>query len=367
MKKTTLLVFSLALAVFTVACSKDETASGKVTGVNVAVGEDNPAFGKLVVLNEGNFGSNGASLDYFSYSEGNWYRNVYSALNPSVTLGLGDTGNDLAEYGGELWAVMNGSSLIEIMDASTLRHKAAIRLMTPRNVCFDGGYAYVSSYNGNSNERGKVYKIDISRRELVDSTYVGPHPEGIAVKGGKVYTVCGYTYNPDFTMLNDLYVLDSRTLASVKKVSTGYNPSKLALIGSRLYVVTSDGLRVLDTAADSEISVSGVSGLYVDNLASDGERIYAYSSDWSGARNHVLYVIDTVTGKSASHAFGDYEALEGISVPYGIAANPATGDIYIADAIDYNLSPGSLYCMDSALAFKWKATTGIFPGHICIY
>ncbi|MCQ2148058.1 MAG: YncE family protein, partial [Bacteroidales bacterium] len=52
-----------------------------------------------------------------------------------------------------------------------------------------------------------------------------------------------------------------------------------------------------------------------------------------------------------------------IDVPYGLAVNPITGEIYVTDAGDY-VTPGTLYCFDGSGKLKWSVTTGDIPAHI---
>src|ERR1700749_3321225 len=57
----------------------------------------------LYVLNEGNMNSNKASLDYLDYTAGQYHKNIYNQLNPEITKGLGDVGNDIGIYGSKVY------------------------------------------------------------------------------------------------------------------------------------------------------------------------------------------------------------------------------------------------------------------------
>ena len=48
----------------------------------------------MYVLNEGNMGSNKATLDYFDETTGVYHKNIYAERNPNVVKELGDVGND---------------------------------------------------------------------------------------------------------------------------------------------------------------------------------------------------------------------------------------------------------------------------------
>ena len=50
------------------------------------------------LLNEGNMGSNKATLDYYDFASGIYTRNIYAYTNPDVAQSLGDVGNDLQHF-----------------------------------------------------------------------------------------------------------------------------------------------------------------------------------------------------------------------------------------------------------------------------
>ena len=100
------------------------------------------------LLNEGNMGSNKCTLDYYDYTSGVYSRNIYGSANPSVPKELGDVGNDLAIYGSRLYAVVNCSNKVEVMDAATCVRIGQIDIPNCRYIKFHGGYAYVTSYAG---------------------------------------------------------------------------------------------------------------------------------------------------------------------------------------------------------------------------
>ena len=133
------------------------------------------------LLNEGNMGSNKCTLDFYDATTGIYTRNIYAEVNPSVVKELGDVGNDLQVYDGKLWAVVNCSHFVEVMDAGTAEHITQISIPNCRYICFDGEYAYVSSYAGpvqiDPNARlGYVAKIDIKSLQVVDTCTVGYQP-----------------------------------------------------------------------------------------------------------------------------------------------------------------------------------------------
>jgi hypothetical protein len=102
----------------------------------------------IYLLNEGNLNMNKASLDYVDYTTGLYRKNVYNQVNPEVTKGLGDVGNDIAIYGAKLYVVVNNSNKVEVLNAKTGKRITQIDLLNCRYITFNKNKAYVSAYLG---------------------------------------------------------------------------------------------------------------------------------------------------------------------------------------------------------------------------
>ena len=170
------------MAVLFAACRTDEVLVD-MEKIHVAEPEYTDVEG-FYLLNEGNMGSNKSTLDYFDYGEGTYYKNIYSERNPSVVKELGDVGNDLLIYGSKLYAVINCSHKVEVMDASTAVRCAKIDVPNCRYAVGDKGYVYVSSYVAPVQEdinapKGAVFKVDTLSMQIVGSVEVGYQPEEI--------------------------------------------------------------------------------------------------------------------------------------------------------------------------------------------
>ena len=138
------------------------------------------------LLNEANMGSNKSTLDYYDYETGKYTRNIYAERNPGVVKELGDVGNDLQIYGNRLYAVINVSHLIEVMDVRTAKHIGKISIPNCRYITFKDGFAYVSSYAGpvqiDPNARlGYVAKVDTATLKVVAECPVGYQPDELVI------------------------------------------------------------------------------------------------------------------------------------------------------------------------------------------
>ena len=126
------------------------------------------------MLNEGNMGSNKCTLDFYDMTSGDYMRNIYASVNPEVPKELGDVGNDLEIYGRRMYAVINCSNKVEVLDAATCRRIGQVDIPNCRSVAFHGGYAYVTSYAGpveikpDYSQLGYVAKVDTATLQVVE-------------------------------------------------------------------------------------------------------------------------------------------------------------------------------------------------------
>jgi YVTN family beta-propeller protein len=372
MKKTFCIIILISL-IFS-SCRKEEAiVSSTVT--KVAEGESGPVAG-FFLLNEGNMGSNKASLDYFDYETGKYHKNIYAERNPGVVKELGDVGNDIQIYGNKLYAVINCSHLVEVMDVRTAEHLAVVSIPNCRYITFDKGFAYVSSYAGpvliDPNARlGYVAKVDTATFQVLDSCIVGYQPDEIVVCGNKLYVANSGGYRvPNYD--NTVSVIDLNSFKEIKKITVGINLHRLELDRYGNLWVSSRGdyygvhskTYVIDTRTDLVTDVLHL--LPNSNMTLSGDSLYVYSTEWSYITNTstISYaIVNTKTKKVVSRNFITDGTDKSIDVPYGIAVNPETKEIFVTDAKDY-VTPGTLHCFSPDGKRKWSVTTGDIPAHI---
>lgn len=336
--------------------------------------DSNGSVKGMFLLNEGNMGNNKCTLDFLDYSEGIYKRNIYAERNPSVVKELGDVGNDLQIYGGKLYAVINCSHFIEVMDVENARHLGKIDVLNCRYIIFNKGKAYVSSYAGpvqlDPNARpGKVVEVDTASLAITREVIVGYQPEQMVVKDGKLYVANsgGYRFpNYDRTVS----VIDLNTFKVVKTIDVAINLHHMALdrygmiyVSSRgdYYDVKSD-IFVIDTQTDKVVRSLGISA---SNFCLSGDSLYTISTEWSKvtSSNTISYSIYDVKKKSiVSRNFITDGTEKEITIPYGIAVNPETKELFVTDAKTYVI-PGTLYCFSPQGRKRWQMRTGDIPAH----
>ncbi|MDR1593367.1 MAG: YncE family protein [Prevotellaceae bacterium] len=356
------------------ACRNDGDDIIPPTETLVTDGNTGPVKG-FFLLNEGNMGSNKASLDYFDYETSVYHKNIFPERNPGVVNELGDVGNNIAIYGDKLYAVINCSHLVEVMDVNTAKHIATIAIPNCRYIVFDKGYAYVSSYAGpvliDPNARlGYIARIDTASLTVKDTCIVGYQPDEMVIAGDKMYVANSGGYRvPNYD--NTVSVIDLTTFKEVRKIVAGINLHRLERDNYDNIYVTSRGDRknirsntyILNTKTDM---ITHVLNLPAAELCAAGDSIYVCSVEFNDntGKNTVSYaIINTQTQSVVSRNFITDGTEKNIEIPYGIAVNPDTREIFITDARDY-INPGMLYCFTPDGKKKWEVTTGDIPAHI---
>ena len=363
------------VAVLFAACRTDEVLVD-MEKIHVAEPEYTDVEG-FYLLNEGNMGSNKSTLDYFDYGEGTYYKNIYSERNPSVVKELGDVGNDLLIYGSKLYAVINCSHKVEVMDASTAVRCAKIDVPNCRYAVGDKGYVYVSSYVAPVQEdinapKGAVFKVDTLSMQIVGSVEVGYQPEEMTIMGDRLYVANSGGYRaPDYDntisvidlekfQVVDVIVLD--TTANFQCITHDKHGRLWLSSRGNYYGDLNSDLFVIDAKAKTIIKDME---LAVSSMWVDGDCLYVISAEWSyitGQTTPCYVKIDMNTMEILDRNIIKDATDKKISVPYGIAVNPITKDFYITDAKSYVVS-GTLYCFSAEGILKWKQTAGQIPAH----
>ena len=364
-----LLFFSVVSLAF-IACDDDNSPlnpDANLPGSGTALPE------RLYVLCAGLMGTYQATIDCYDFSTSSYLRNAYVEANPHVVLELGDVGNDLQRYGGSLWAVINGSHKVEVMDASTLIRRGQVDIPNCRCVAFDGGYAYVTSYAGPVNDadgsqRGYVAKVDTATLTVVDTLHVGRQPEGLAVADGKLYVANSGGYcMPAYE--NTLSVIDLADFKCRSTIPVAVNMQHIVVDTRGMLWVSATG-NYADVApslcrVDPRSGQSTTFPIPVGSMTLQGDSLYIVSNEWDFTLNHGVpasAIVNVERGEIVSRQLVDADILAQ-TVPYGIAVHPRTHEIFISDAGDY-VSPGTLYCFQRDGQLAWKVRTGQIPGHL---
>ena len=333
----------------------------------------------MYLLNEGNMGSNKATIDYVDFCNGYYVRNIYGERNPNVIKELGDVGNDIQIYGNRLYAVINCSHKVEVMDARTCHRIGQVDIPNCRYICFHEDKAYVSSYVGPVSidpnaQLGAIFEIDTATLQITRKVTVGYQPEELVIHNEHLYVVNSGGYRaPDYD--STMSVVSLSDFRQVEKIPVCINPHRLRKDQYNQLWITSRGnhkdvqpeLICFSMLHNTTQYYTTLHNCYPSEMVIVGDSMYYYGTHWSDETmsNTITYgVVDIRNPLSTIHSFITDGTEKNIKIPYGIQVNPYNGDIYVTDAKNY-VSSGQLHCYSRDGKRKWSVRTGDIPAHMC--
>ena len=199
----------LAVSTAFTSCSDDEYDPFEY-GSNVALPEH-----RGLVLNEGTFGLNNASIAFFDAVKDTTTKaanDLYLIQNKKQ---LGDTGQDLIVEDNNIYVSIYGSSYVAKLNKAGIeqaRKSFGSDLGQPRYLAECDGFIYVTTYGG------YVVKLNANDLSEAGKVKVGPAAERIDEENGILYVACGSTLDgqPDKRM----FIIDTKnfTDAATKSV-----------------------------------------------------------------------------------------------------------------------------------------------------
>lgn len=320
-----------------------------------------PAPSGLFVLNEGNFQYGNATLSYYDPVTDEVENEVFVRVNGFK---LGDVAQSMTMHGGRGWIVVNNSHVIFEIDPDTFRETGRItNLTSPRYIHFlSDTKAYVSQLWDN-----RIFIVDPSRYEVTGYIEV-PGMERGDGSTEMMVQIGDYVYVNCYSYWNLLLKIDTRTDRVTDMLEVGVQPRSMAkdCLG-RLWVLTDGGYPGSPYAYEEPRLVC------VDPETMSIEREYVYGLGTkatavtvNGSGDRLYWICDDVWSMPVTaEALPDkpFVASAG-TIYYDITVDPVSGDVYVADAIDYQ-QQGAVYRYSAEGELKSKFYTGITPRGFC--
>lgn len=313
--------------------------------------DETPSNGSILILNNGNWGGNDASISIYDPTTSNITGNAFlkaNGINP------GDLAQDILPDGNDIYIAVYGSQTIFVTDCN-LKIKKQITAyadgtrLSPRHLAKGEDKIYVTYYEGYLGE------IDPESDYGVRTTPVGKNPEGVVYAGGKIYTAnSGGMNHPDYD--NTVSVVDAATFGQSEMFEVNTNPSQITADskGNTLYITSfgnyadiSAKLQAYDIASGtlSDTPYMNVSGISSGN----DDRLYilcaGYDENWNPLPGRV-YIHDAARnlpfGRSDSEPVPFVSDNTVFPDAYSISAT-ADGYVYIGCS-DY-VNTGDIYVM----------------------
>ena len=313
----------------------------------------------ILIVNEGNFGSDNSSISYLSGDLGTFQLNAFTAVNSSLT--LGNTAQSISFNNDKAYVVVNGSNKIEVLNRYTLQHIATIStgLSNPRFVEFANGKGYVTNWgDGGSPSDDYVAVLNLSTNAIATTIPVVEGPERITQSNGKLYVAHkgGYGHGNVITIIN------SNSDTNETTISVGDVPGSLEISNGFLYVLcegkpswtgseTVGKLHKINLSNTAQITTLDFTlGNHPANLDLDGGNIYYTNS------NHVYKISETNFTLPSAALFNT--TTQSVSSFYGFAVK--SSKIFIADANNFSAA-GEIFVFTDAGSVVNTRTVGVCP------
>ncbi|MDR1724270.1 MAG: hypothetical protein LBR84_10095 [Tannerella sp.] len=307
----------------------------------------------IYVLNNGNWGSNDASLTMLNLKDSAVTQEVFYKQNGRH---LGDLGQDIIIHGSKMYITVNGSSTIEVTDLDAKSIKQIKTEGMPHSLAAFGEKVYATYMNG------IVVRIDTASLEIDGTVAVGRNPEQMTVVDGKLYVANtgGQDYNTETGYDKTVSVVDIATFRELTKITVHLNPRTIISDNSGNVYVVSYGnymdipnkLQKIDTKTHTVTDLSAiVNGTYI---ATVGDILYSIDAPWGGTAKYYSY-----NGASNSLISDNFIGNTAISSPFSLSTDEESGEIYISTS-DY-VNNGDLYVFDKSGNPTLTFETGLNP------
>lgn len=307
----------------------------------------------IVLLNEGLFEQNNASLSFYSYAQSQVFQLVFKNENGR---GLGDTANDFEAYtlnGNDyIIIVVDVSSQVEIIERYSLKTVAQIPLFDgenarePRRVKVNGDRAYVCNFDGT------VAVINLNNYTVESLLEVGANPDGLAIVEDRLYVSnSGGLHFPVYD--STVSVINMNTNSVEETFKTRINAASMVVDSEGdIYLVSrgnhTDIPPALVRINTTTNEVEEVLDIPVGSIALLNDWLYWYHQDEEAVyRYNVL--TETPEGSPFINA-SDYDNF------YGIHIDAEESQIYCVDANGYvNSATVMAYNLSGTFLFEFTA------------
>ena len=305
----------------------------------------------LFITCEGNFMWDNASLSYYDPESRRLENTVFLRANG---MKLGDVAQSMTLHDGKGYVVVNNSGVIYVIDPDTFRITGLIEeVVSPRQILFvDEQTAYISDLYD-----PRITVVDPRTNRIRSRIDMNGHrsTEQMVLSGDRVLVNC-WSYD------NKILAIDTRTERLVDSLTVGWQPNSLVL----------DRHGKLWTATDGR-SGEAPALWRIDAATLEVERRFELPADRPPSRltldtaNDRLYFIardvwrmSTQDESLPAEPFLPYAG----TLYYGLGIDPDTGEVYVADAIDYQ-QQGVIYRFTPDGEQVDSFYVGITPGAFC--
>ncbi len=315
----------------------------------------------LFITCEGNFQYGNASLSYYDPETRTVENEIFNRAN---AMKLGDVAQSMVIRDSVGWVVVNNSHVIFAIDLNTFKERGRIvNLTSPRYMHFlSDEKAYVTQLWDN-----RIFIVNPRRYEITG--YI--ECPGMTMETGSTEQMVQYgkyVYVNCWSYQNRILKIDTETDVVVDELEVGIQPTSLVLDkNNKLWTLTDGGfenspygyeppkLYCIDAETftiEKEFRFGLDDKTLELQLNRAGDKLYWLNND--------VWVMSVDDEHLPLRPFLDNRG----TIYYGLTVNPDNGDVYVADAIDYQ-QPGKIYRYDAQGDLLDEFYVGIIPGAFC--
>lgn len=315
----------------------------------------------LFICNEGNFQYGNATLSFYDPASNEVQNEVFFRANG---MRLGDVAQSMNIFDNKGWIVVNNSHVVFAINIDTCKEIGRIENLTsPRYIHFvSNEKAYVTQLWDN-----RIFIVSPKKYEITgyiqvpDMTMESGSTEQMVQYGKYVYCNC-WSYQ------NRIIKIDSETDQVVEQLTIGIQPTSLVLDKyGRIWTITDGGyegspygyeapsLYCIDAATfhiDKQFRFRKGDTPSEVQLNGDGDKLYWINDD--------IWCMNVTANEIPAKPFIESNNTK----YYGLTVNPTNGEVYVADAIDYQ-QQGVIYRYSSTGNLIDEFYVGITPGAFC--
>ena len=324
--------------------------------------EDFVASGSgLFITNEGNFQYGNATLSFYDPKTKQVENEVFYRSN---AMKLGDVAQSMTIHNDLGWVVVNNSHVIFAIDIHTFKERGRITgLTSPRYIHFlSDEKAYVTQLWDN-----RIFIVN-PRTYQITGYITCPSMEMASGSTEQMVQYGPYVFVNCWSYQNRILKIDTRTDQVVDQLEVGIQPASIVLDSrNKLWTITDGGFK------DSPYGHEKPSLCRIDAETFKVEKRFSFDIDdmpselqLNGAKdmlywlNQDVWEMPVTADELPATPFLPYNG----TLYYGLTVNPRNGDVYVADAIDYQ-QQGKVYRYSSDKDFIDEFYVGITPGAFC--
>lgn len=323
--------------------------------------------GGVFIINEGNLGYNNASLSWYDIENKVIYNNIFRNTNGAI---MGDVAQSMQIRDSLAYITLNNSGKILIINTNTFRLNGKITgLTSPRYIHFlSDNKAYVSDLYARS-----IHIIDpLAMKKTGEINIMNTASQIPQHNADKMIAYKNLLFTNSWNFDNTLLIINTDTDMVTDSLKVPAQPNSLQLDKNNKLWVLCDGGYEGNAFAHEKPAL-----LCIDPESHEILKSFEFHLNDSPTELQInksgdtLYYINRhiyrypISSESEPHIFTESKYEGGIDGGfYGLAVDPATSEIYVADAIDM-VQNGVIYRFKADATPVDTVKAGIIPGEFC--